>query len=125
MEARVFEHGADLGARMGELAIAQAVEPGRPGVRVDEPEQDPQRGALARSIGAEEAGDSPRFDRERQAGHGLDGAEVLADLLYLDCGHGGTIDPASERPLYVVELLHPARAVEADADDVEARLARA
>jgi hypothetical protein len=49
---------------MRELVVTATSEAGRAAVRVHEPEQDPQRGALAGAIGAEEARDLAGLGRE-------------------------------------------------------------
>ncbi len=78
MEAGVLEHGPDVGAGTGQLAVAPAGECCCPVVGMDQSEQDSQRGALAGAVRAEEAGDSACGHGEREAGNGLDGAEALA-----------------------------------------------
>ena len=87
VEARVLEHGADLGARVLEVVVDLAVEPRGAGVDPDQPEQHPDRRALAGAVGAEEAGDPARLDLEAEVRDGPDRAEALAQSLDLDRGH--------------------------------------
>ncbi len=83
----VLEHGADGRARMLEILVALAVEARRPGRRVDQPEQRPQRRALAGAVGSEKPGDATGLDIEAEVLDRLDVAEALGEVADLDWWH--------------------------------------
>jgi hypothetical protein len=85
METGLLEHRTAVGARTGEFRVATTGERRRAVVRCDQPEQHPQRRALASAVASEEAGDATGGDGERQLGDRFDGAEALAQPLDLDC----------------------------------------
>ncbi len=83
VEARVLQHHADLAARVRKVLVAPPVEGPAPRVRVDQPEQHAQGGALARPVGAQEARDAARLDLEREVGDRVHLAEALAEPVDL------------------------------------------
>src|SRR3712207_3734697 len=87
MEGGFLEDGSDVRARTLQLRIGAAVERRGARARADEPEERPQRRALARAVRAEEAGHPPGGDVEREVADGLDAAEPLRQALDLDGGH--------------------------------------
>jgi hypothetical protein len=95
VERRVLEHRAHLRARPVELLVAAAAEGGGAGRRVDQAEQGPQSGALARAVGAQEAGHAPSLHVEAQVPDGLHRAEALREPADLDGRHAGIIAEAS------------------------------
>src|SRR3954454_1861309 len=87
MEARVLEHGPDFGARLAEILEVAPTECDVAPVGVNEPEEDPEGGALPGTVGAEKPGDASGSDLEGEIGHGLNRAEALAHPCDLDSGH--------------------------------------
>src|SRR5262245_60455457 len=91
VKAPLFEHRPDVGAWVGELLVAPALEGRCPGVRPHEAQEYAERRALARPVRAQEPGHPTGLDGERQAGHRLYGPEALAHLVNLDRGHATRI----------------------------------
>ena len=110
VEARVLEHRADVGARVrrGRRRRSPSKRRGA-GVEADQPEQHPDRRALAGAVRAEEAGDPARLDLEAEVRDGPDRAEALAESLDLDRGHRRNLAPGTsdllQRPRLVGGLL--------------------
>src|SRR4051794_13440657 len=114
VEGGVLEHSADKGTRTVELVVAPAAERGGSRRRAHEPEQRPQRGGLARAVGAEEAGDAAGLDVEVEVLDGRDAAVLLGETADFDGCHsratlrcaapdviGPTARPrSSERPIF-------------------------
>ena len=67
--------------RVGQVAVADAVDGGGPAVRGRQPEQHPQRGGLARAVGPQEAGDPAGPDLEAQAVNGGDSPVPLGEVV--------------------------------------------
>ena len=82
-----LEHDADLGERVAELGVREAVDGGRPGGGRDQADERAQGGRLARSVGTEEPDHLPLVDVEAQVVDGPHGAEVLCQVLNRDDGH--------------------------------------
>ncbi len=89
VEAGVLEHGADVRARVRQLAVAPAGEGRRAAVAADQLEQHPQRGALAGAVRPQEAGDPARAHGEGHVGDGSHRAEALGEAGDLDSGSHG------------------------------------
>ena len=84
VEVRRLEGGPHGPERVGEVDVALPVDRRGAARRVDEPEQHPQGGRLARAVGPEEAGDPARLDVEAQVVDGDEGPELLAQPPDLD-----------------------------------------
>ena len=87
MKARALEHGAHGARRVGEVHIGGALHGRRAARGVGEAEDHPQRRRLARSVGAEKAGDQPRLDLEADPVHRSHAAEALGQVAHLDRAH--------------------------------------
>jgi hypothetical protein len=79
-----IDERADAAHRPGELPVGQAEHPRRAGGRPGEAEDAAQRGRLAGAVGAQEAGDPARMDRDREVVDGDPGAELLGQAVDLD-----------------------------------------
>ncbi len=88
VEAGGVEERADPGGGRAQLAVPAAEDGHRAGRRAHEVEDHAQRGRLAGTIGAEDAGDGAFLDGEA---HVVDGedllAEALGEVIGLDDGH--------------------------------------
>src|SRR5690606_1313874 len=85
LEACRCERRTDGGEWAFQLLVVGAADRGRPLAGAHQAEQHAQGGRLAGTVGAEEAGDRTRLDREGEVADGLDGAESLRQPAYLDC----------------------------------------
>jgi len=103
VEGRVLEHRAHLAAGPLELLIAVTAEGRGARGRVDQPEQRPQRGALAGAVGAQEAGHAPGLDIEAEPLDRLHGAEALVEVADLGGGHRGGCSQAGRPPALLGE----------------------
>jgi hypothetical protein len=97
-----LEHRADPTRRVIELAIAAAEDERLARGRFGEPEQQPQGGRLTGAVGAEEAGDGARAERERELVDGDKVAVVFGqrtgrDHRLASAGIGG--DEPGSRPI--------------------------
>ena len=89
MEVRRLEHGSDSQRRMIERGIGLAEDQGAAAARLGEPEQHPQRRRLAGAVRAEEAGDRPRREDERERVDGEHRPEPLRQRVGDDRRHRG------------------------------------
>ena len=78
---RRLEHGAHTTHRRVELAIRLSVDRDTAGRRMDEPEQDPQRCRLARTVRPEETGNASARNCERQP---VDRGRLAIPLVEVD-----------------------------------------
>ena len=97
VERWFLDHGADPGepGRVGHLL---PVQPGAPGTRRDQPQQDPQGGGLARPVRAQEAEHLARLHREVQAGERGGSAIALGQPPALDHRCHIRLRPAARDP---------------------------
>ena len=84
VEAGRFEHGTDGRGRVLEVLVVAPGDGGRPGGGVHQAEQHAQGRRLPRAVGAEEAGDAPGLDGEREVVDGQHFPEVFGQPVDLD-----------------------------------------
>src|SRR6266536_2867447 len=105
VEARGLEQGADVAARVGELPVGPAVDPGGAGGRGDQAEQHAQGGGLAGPVGAEKACHGALVDLEAEVVDGDDVAEALGESLDGDDGHGVLLAPSASAGGHTLTVL--------------------
>src|SRR6266496_196791 len=91
MEDVRIDHCPDRAQRVTQLGVGPPVDGRGARARSGEPEQHPNGGALARAVGADEAGDAPGRGREGQAVYGAHRPVALAQIVELDLGYGGSL----------------------------------
>ncbi len=87
VEGRLLERGAELPRRVRMIGPGVvAADPGGAPVRVQQPQEDADRGRLAGAVGAQEPEDLALGDAERDVIDRADAAEVLGEPIDLDDG---------------------------------------